>query len=143
MSPVLYNFDYFQIISWFDCYQFRLDYPSVEQCWMRNVSLDTSQIIFDILYVYSWYILNQLHKAFLHFSFIFTFLKILNKISGAENLEFFFNNTRLKILQFWHLKINFIDMKSNIIQSRAFFFNEITWNNANDNKTKKTKRIFF
>lgn len=138
MSPVSYNFDYSHIISWFEFYQFRLDYPS---CWMRNVSPDTSQIIFVLLHVYSWYILNKLHKAFLHFSCIFTFLK-KNKISGAENLEFF-NNTRLKILQFWHLKINFIAMKSNTIQSRALFLKEITWNNANAHKTKKTKRIFF
>ena len=76
LSPAWYNVDCSQFMSRFDRYQLQLVYPTVEHRLERNLQHETSQTTFD---VFSHSISPYTAQiSFLCFSFVSTFLEIIN-----------------------------------------------------------------
>ena len=73
LSPMWYNIDCSQLLSWFDHYQLQLVYPTVELCPVRNLQHESSQTTFDI-FDQSLHILHTVHKSLFC---VFSFLEII------------------------------------------------------------------
>ena len=75
------NIDCSQLMSWSNCYQLQLVYPTLEHCPVKNLQHETEN--------HFW---QARHKSFLHFSCIVTFLVAMKRknAQGAKNVAFFF-----------------------------------------------------
>ena len=102
LSPMWYNIDCSQLMSWFDCYKLQLVYLTVEHHPVRNLQHKTSQTTFNT-FNQSKHVLHTLPKLFV-FPLRF-YLSWNNKASYAENVPFFFHLQYLdgyvKIHQSW------------------------------------------
>ena len=76
LSPMWYNIDWSQLMSWFDHYQLQLIYPTMENPPARNLHHETLQTTFDT-FDHSQHLFCTLHNFFLHISCVFTFLEII------------------------------------------------------------------
>ena len=64
------------LLFWFDRYQLQLVYPTVQHRPARNLQHKASQTTFD-MFDQSQHLLHTLHKSFLCFTCVFTFLEII------------------------------------------------------------------
>ena len=87
LSPTWYNGDCSKLMSWFDHYQFHLDYRTMEHHPARNLQHKTLQTTFDTFYQ-SQHFLHILQKSFffLHFSCVFTFLEIKHNMPKMSHI---------------------------------------------------------
>ena len=84
-----YNIYFSQLMSRFDRYQLQLVYLTMEHCPARNLQHETLQTTFD-MFSQSQHLLHRLHKSFLHFGCVFTFLEII-KHNMPKMLHVFFH----------------------------------------------------
>ena len=78
LSPAWYKADCSQLKSRFDRYQLQLVNLTTEHCPARNLQHETLETTFD-MFDQSQHRLHILHKSFLCFSCIFTFLEIIKR----------------------------------------------------------------
>ena len=106
LCPMWYNVDYSQLMSRFVCYQLPLVYPTVEHRPARNLQHETSQTTCD-MFDQSQQFLHKLHKAFLCFSCVFSFLELI-KHNMPKMLLFFIFNIKMATQKFSNFILFFL-----------------------------------